>query len=325
MTRSGFISIVGRPNAGKSTLLNTILGSKVSIVTPKAQTTREQVLGILTEKQGQIVFVDTPGIHRAKKGGLNEAMMGQVSEALEAPHLIWYVVDPSSALEHEAAVLELLEGCPSPVILLLNKIDAVRSKAFEERLNAFEEELRVAMGERKIHLATSLRISAKEEKGLDSLLEMSWGALPEGPLYFSDPDQLSDRPTRYFVAERIREQLLLRLGEEIPYSCAVEIGTFQEPTAEGKGNGLTRIEATIHVERESQKGIVIGKGGAKIKEIGQAARQEIEAFIGTPVFLGLKVKVLREWTRQAEALNRLGYHLPEGPKKHRNKPQGKRS
>jgi GTP-binding protein Era len=297
--KSGFIAIVGRPNAGKSTLLNRLLGAKVSIVTPKAQTTRERVLGILTEARGQVVFVDTPGIHRAREGGINEYMVSEAREAVESTAAVWYLVDPKSELEHELAVLEILKGCKAPVTILLNKSDLAAQRPAAE---ALEPRIVAAARELGIELAPARRISAQTGDGVAELLEEAWSHLPEGPMYYPDPEQLSDRPERFFVAEKIREQLYLQLGDELPYSCAVEIEQFQEEQS--------RIEATIHVERESQKGMVIGKGGLKIKAIGSGARQEIEAFLGKGVFLGLRVKVLKDWTKNAEALRRMGYALP---------------
>jgi GTP-binding protein Era len=295
MSKSGFVAIIGRPNVGKSTLLNHLLGSMLSIVTPKAQTTRERVLGILTEKEGQIVFVDTPGIHKAKEGGINEYMVREAREALhpegDSLAAIWYLVDPKSGMEHEAPVVELIAAALSgrnnvvkktPLFLIFNKSDLISK----------------SLG---VHVVQDIRISAVKGLGTKELLSSTWALLPEGPLYYEDPDQLSDRPTRFFVSEKIREQLLLCLGDELPYSCGVEIEKFDEKAKP------PRIEATIFVERESQKGIVVGKGGAKIKEIGQNARKTIEAFLGEHVFLGLKVKLLKDWTRNVETLERMGY------------------
>jgi len=318
MSKSGFIAIIGRPNAGKSTLLNSVLGSKISIVTPKAQTTRERVLGILTEEnQGQIIFIDTPGIHKAKEGGLNAYMVQEAREAIEAPHAIWYVIDPSSLIEgvkHESTVIGLLaeaykkfesQNRPS-LFVLINKLDRL-GKSAKEKIAGPLEELKSLFQDQNIPVQQILWISALETSGVAQLLEESWSQLPEGPLYYPDTEQLSDRPARFFVAEKIREQLFMKLGEEIPYSCAVEINKFEEPQVKN----LTRIEATIYVERDSQKGMVVGKGGKKIKEIGQAARMEIESFLGGPVFLGLQVKVLKEWSRDAESLKKMGYFLPQ--------------
>lgn len=303
--RSGLVAIIGRPNSGKSTLLNRILGSQVSIVTPKAQTTRERVLGILSEDQGQIVFVDTPGIHKAKAGGFNAYMVSEASEALDGPNRIWYLVDPDSELEHELAVVKLLDQKAerqTAISLLLNKSDVRSASAKTEALiSGIQKELKT-LGFDQVD---TQHISGRRGVGVKELLELTWRHLPEGPILFPDEDQLSDRPMRFFVAEKIREQLFMKLGDELPYSCAVEIEQFKENTKP------IRIEATIHVERDSQKGMVIGAGGKKIKEIGSAARQSIEEFIGAPIFLGLQVAVLKDWSRNAENLKRLGYHLPE--------------
>jgi GTP-binding protein Era len=304
-TSAGFVAIIGRPNAGKSTLLNSILGTQLSIVSPKAQTTRERVLGILTEKNRQIVFVDTPGIHKAKSGGINEFMVNEAKEALDGPSVVWYLVDPSSAVSHETTVLELLEkSSQSPVIVLYTKWDMKGRQYSLLQLEALEQALSEELKNRKINVVQTLRISSEKGKGLDELLNQTWSHIPDHPLFYPDEEQLSDRPTRFFVAEKVREQLFRCLGDELPYSCAVEIEKFEESTK------LPRIEAVIHVERDSQKGMVIGKGGQKIKEIGSQARQQVEEFLGAPVFLGLRVSVLKDWTKNAEAMKRMGYLLP---------------
>lgn len=304
--KSGFVAIAGRPNSGKSTLLNALLKSKISIVTPKAQTTRERVHGILTSKEGQIVFIDTPGIHKAKEGGINEFMMSEVHAALDSPDLIWYIVDPASALKHEAVVIDLIAKTKSPFLLILNKADLKRSI---NEIPSIERELNKEFELRGIKPEAVLKISAYKKRGLTELMQVTWKQLKPGPFHFSDEDQLSDRPTRYFVSEKIREQLFLKLGEELPYSCAIQIEKFQENTKP------PRIEAVIHVERDSQKGMVIGASGKKIKEIGTAAREEIEDFLGGKVFLGLNVKVLKDWSKNPEHLKQLGYDLPKGKQK----------
>lgn len=303
MAKSGYIVIAGRPNAGKSTLLNQVLGTQISIVTPKAQTTRERVLGILSEEEnGQIVFVDTPGIHKAKEGGINDYMMREAKEAISETQLVWYIVDPDTKIQVELPVLDLLQYTQSPVFLLLNKADLKR-----EIWQDLETGLIEAASARGFTFKKIFRISAKQGKGVRPLIDQSWAEMPEGPAFYPDTEQLSDRPTRFFVAEKIREQLLLQLGEEVPYSCAVEIERFLEDVVP------IRIEAVIHVERDSQKGMVVGKGGLKIKAIGTKARVQIERFLGQKIFLGLRVKVLKDWTRDSEQLRKLGYHLP--PKK----------
>lgn len=294
------IAIIGRPNAGKSTLLNSLLGMQLSIVTPKAQTTRERVLGILTEGDGQIVFIDTPGIHRAREGGLNHFMVAEAKEALEAPHLIWYLLDPNSALKHEAPVLELLEKATAPVILVVNKMDQVEKQFTQEKVQTLTLQIVQELEKKGVEVKATHLISGLSKVGTTDLLNSSWETIPNGPWFFEDPEQASDRPTRFFVSEKIRSRLFYLLGEEIPYSCAVEIEKFDENARP------IRIEAVIYVERESQKGIVIGQQGKKIKEIGQSARMEIEKFLGQQIFLGLRVKVLKDWTSSPEALKRIG-------------------
>lgn len=247
-------------------------------------------------------------------------MVQEAREAIEAPHSIWYLVDPASLIagvKHESTVVELLaeafqrftaETQPR-VFLLINKLDRL-GKSAKEKIAEPLESLKVLMQEQKVPIHQVLWISALEKSGIQTLLKDSWESLPEGPLYYPDADQLSDRPTRFFVAEKIREQLFMKLGEEVPYSCAVEIEKFEEPRPEQK-KPITRIEAVIYVERDSQKGMVVGKAGKKIKEIGQAARYEIESFLNGPVFLGLQVKVLKDWSRDAESLKKMGYLLPK--------------
>jgi GTP-binding protein Era len=302
MRKSGFVAIAGRPNAGKSTLLNSILGTTLSIATPKAQTTRERVNGVYTEKEGQMVFVDTPGIHKAKVGGINEYMMNEVKAALDEPDLVWYMVDPGTLPKHELPVIELLKKTGKPIFMIFNKLDI---KSAQNNMCHLESALMRTIEESGLKITKIFKLSALKKRGVDELLQASWEVLPEGPFFFEDEDQLSDRPTRYFVSEKIREQLLLKLGDELPYSCAIQIEKFAEDAKP------PRIEALIHVERDSQKGMVIGEGGKKIKEIGSAARGEIERFLGTKVFLGLNVKVTHEWSRNRETLKRLGYDLPQ--------------
>ncbi len=296
MGRSGWVAIVGRPNAGKSTLLNRVVGSRLSIVTPKAQTTRQRVTGILTDQEkGQLVFVDTPGIHRARVGGLNAYMVDVAREAAGGTDLSWYLVDPSSAVHHERPVVELLASAGGPVIVVWTKSDLRRR---EPTLRAGLLEQARQSG---VRLESSLEISASRSLGIDELLEATWQRVPEGPIHYPDPELLSDRPLRFFVGEAVREQLFRQLGEELPYGCAVEIEKFDEAAKP------VRVEAVIHVERDSQKGMVIGARGAKIKSIGQAARGQVEKLVGRQVFLGLRVSVLPHWTRDALALRRLGY------------------
>jgi len=297
MKKSGLVAIIGRPNAGKSTLLNALIGTELSIVTPKAQTTRDNVKGILTQDGGQIVFIDTPGIHKAAPGGINEFMVSEAKTALEAPHVIWYLVDPNSSTQHEQTVLEHLKGLRAPVLVVFTKSDLKRNIAL------FLEKLRTLLIENGLQLKEVLEISARNKKGLKILLDKTWELLPEGPFFYPNEDDLSDRPLRFFVAEKIREQLYLQLGDELPYSCAVKIEKFDESSKP------VRIEADIFVERDSQKGMVVGAGGSKIKSIGISARQSIEQLVDAPIFLGLKVKVLKNWTKDKELLKKMGYSV----------------
>jgi len=284
------------------------LGSMLSIVTPKAQTTRERVLGILTEKEGQIIFIDTPGIHKAKEGGINQYMVNEARESLDEPSCVWYLVDYRSKMEHEAPVIELIVKALSgsqgvsktPLFIIFSKSDLI-SKGKDEATTLFQNQIKDRLVTAGVNVEAEMRICTIKDVGVKELLAATWERVPEGPIHYEDPDQLSDRPTRFFVSEKIREQLLLRLGEELPYSCGVEIDNFDEKSKP------PRIEATIYVERDSQKGMVVGKGGTKIKEIGLNARKTIEEFLGQHIFLGLKVKVLKDWTRNVEDLERLGY------------------
>jgi GTP-binding protein Era len=302
--KSGVVALVGRPNVGKSTFLNCVLNEQISIVTPKAQTTRDQVRGIRTETRGQIVFVDTPGIHRAREGGINEFMIQEVKRALDAPDLVLYLIDPGSKPEAELRVLEHLKGVSSKLILVVNKADLLRRNLeLGSWISAWIETVKKEIEITGPKFLGSCEISADRNEGVDLLLERVFEVLPEGPALYDDPDALTDRPLRFVVSELVRKQLFMNLGDEIPYSCAVEIESFRENVKP------VHITAVIHVERESQKGMVIGAKGQKIKEIGTKARAEIEELIGEKVFLELRVKVLDSWTKEARKMKGLGYAL----------------
>ncbi len=301
--KSGVVALLGRPNAGKSSLLNAMVGSNLSIVTPKAQTTRALVRGILTTAEGQILLLDTPGVHEARPGGLNERMVKEASESLRDVDLVWYLVDPKSTLEHEAQVLGLLRN--RKVCLLITKSD-LHATMSQQGLDFFEASLKAKLTSQGCEILFSNRISTVTSMNTDRLLELTWQSLPEGlPLYpdAAKEEHLSDRPTRFFAAELIRKQLFLNLEDEIPYSCAVDIDDFKE------GPQLTRIKASIWVERDSQKGIVIGQGGKKIKSIGIAARAELEELVGTQVFLELSVRLEKNWTKNERKLDVVGFQL----------------
>jgi GTP-binding protein Era len=306
--KSGMVAILGRPNVGKSTLLNALLGEKISIVSAKAQTTRDRVLGIFTDPVGQLVFIDTPGIHRARDGGINAHMMEEVRAALEGVEVIWYLVDPQSEEKYEELVLETLSlAKDTPLILMLTKADLARGTRARGWHENFRKRLALKIVDRGFRLLGDLSVSSTKKKGLDELLALTWPVIPVGDFLFPDEEQLSDRDLRFLAAERIREQLFLQLGEEVPYACGIEIKKFEEPGPRHPKLKQPRIEATIFVERESQKPMVIGAGGSKIKAIGIAARSEIEKLMGTSVFLGLKVETLKNWTKDPELMKRLGY------------------
>jgi GTPase len=305
MKKAGVVSIIGRPNAGKSTLLNRILGMKLSIVSPKAQTTRDRVLAIYDEPEfGQMVIVDTPGVHAAKEGGVNEFMMKEVEKSLDEPDLVWYLVDPKSEFKREETVIKAFSEFlkpGTPVFLIITKSDL---KVSLKNRTEKAESLRALYPFTKTFF-----VSADKNRGIDELVTLSWEAMPEGERLFPEDEAVSDKPVRFFVSEFIREQLFFRLGEELPYACAIRMDHFKEDVKPIK------IQATILVERESQKGIVIGAGAAKIKEISMNARKSIETFLGAPVVLVLKVDVLKDWSRDAKALEKLGYQLPKKSKK----------
>lgn len=301
--KSGTIAILGRPNAGKSSLLNCLLQTELSIVTAKPQTTRERINGVLSQDHGQIIFIDTPGVHQAKAGGLNEFMVDEARSSLAAPDLIWYLVDPDSKAAIEAPLIEMISASSAPVFLVLTKKD----KKLANEVNALELSQAVFHGlkEKGKEPLQSFWISSLKKAGTEELLTASCNLLPEGEPQVADLEALSDKPVRFFVSEKIREQLFLQMGQEVPYSCAVKIRSYKETPERDL------IHATIVVERESQKGMVIGKGGQKIKAIGIAARQSIEKLVGKSVYLELKVDVEKEWTRDLKRMKGLGYQPVE--------------
>ena len=288
--RAGFVTIVGRPNVGKSTLLNRIVGQKVAIVTEKPQTTRNRILAIANTSSAQIVFFDTPGIHKPKHE-MNRRMVGLALRSLKNVDLALLLVDVTEPFGGgDEFVLERVRQAKVPVVLALNKVDRIRKP---EILTVIDEY-------RHRHDFTDIvPISALTGENVDALVSVLERQLPEGePLY--PPETLTDLPERFFVSEIVREKILGATREEIPYSTAVVIDSWEE------GEKLTRIEASILVERESQKGIVVGKGAGMLKGIGTAARRDIEAFLGTKVFLGLHVRVRSEWRENQRLLSELG-------------------
>ncbi|MEB3197291.1 MAG: GTPase Era [Candidatus Sericytochromatia bacterium] len=288
--RSGFVAIVGRPNVGKSTLINRLVGQKIAITSDRPQTTRHTIQGVVSAPDSQIVLVDTPGIHKPHHL-LGETIVRAATEALSQVDLRVFLVDAQEpAGKGDAFVADLLAKSQVPVILALNKVDRVRQ--VPERIFASYR----ALGD---HVAV-VPLSARTGRNTQSLVQAIVSHLPIGPRYFED-DVPTDQTLRTLAGELVREQLLRATGDEIPHSVAVYIDTFDESATP------VRIEATIFVERESQKGIVIGDGGSRLKQVGQAARAQIERQLGAPVYLGLWVKVLKNWRREKLQLKRLGY------------------
>ena len=295
--RSGFVSVVGRPNVGKSTLMNAYLGEKVAIVSPKPQTTRQRQLGILTRPDAQLIFVDTPGIHLPRTR-LGEFMVETASEALADADLILFVVDVSKLpTGADRQIAQLAQEVPRiPVVLALNKSDQLPPKHVARNVDAFTQ---------LVPRAEWMLVSATRGDNRDKLLDMVIAALPEGPRYYP-ADQLSDTYLRDSVAEIVREKVLLTLRDEVPHAVAVQVEDFKE-----RSQNLTYISANVYVEKDSQKGILIGQGGRTLKQIGAAARPEIEEMVGTRVYLELWVKVLKNWRKDEKALRRLGYSRPK--------------
>ncbi len=299
--RSGFVAVVGRPNVGKSTLINGWLGQKIAIVSPRPQTTRQRLLGILTRPDAQLVFVDTPGLHKPQHR-LGETMVDQATEALADADVICLVVDMSADPSRADAIIAttISQRAPgTPLVLALNKLDLAAAKDVTGRLAAYQELLP--------NHRDWVALSALDAAGRDDLLERIVALLPLGPRYYPG-DQITDQEERAVAAELVREQVLLATRQEVPHSAAVVVHEFKVRSAE-----MTYVSATIYVERESQKAIVVGKDGQLIKQIGQAARPEIEALVGTQVYLELRVKVWPNWRQDESRLRLLGYALPQPP------------
>jgi GTP-binding protein Era len=295
--RSGFVSIIGRPNAGKSTLLNALVGEKIAIVTEKPQTTRTRIQGMLNVKAergrpaAQIIFIDTPGVHRPDSR-LNRKMMQEIHAALESRDLILLIVDATEKFgPGDQHVVDLVKKSGGPVFLLLNKIDKLQKDKLLPIIEHYS----------KLHdFQEIIPISAAKGDGLEVLTDKIVGALPDGPRYFPE-EQLTDQPERFIASEIIREKVLMKTSKEIPYATAVLIEQYEESET------LTRIAATIYCEREGQKGILIGKGGQKLKEMGTAARLELEALLGRKVFLELFVKVKPGWRESPAFVDELDW------------------
>ena len=290
---SGYVAIIGRPNVGKSTLLNRILGQKIAITSNKPQTTRNRILGIHNFTGGQALFVDTPGIHKAK-GKLNRFMVDQAVGACADVDLILFLVEagdsPGGGDEY---ILKLLDKASAPVFLIINKIDLVKPPKLLSLIQQYTE---------RFEFAQVIPVSAKSGNGVPDMLQAIEPYLPQGPQYYPD-DMLTDQPERFIVAELVREKIMRRTSEEIPYGVGVQVDSFEEKPEKN----LVVIQATIHVERDSHKKIIVGKGGHMIRTVGQEARKDMERLLGTRVFLELFVRVDKDWSQNERMLRELGY------------------
>lgn len=289
--RSGYVSIIGRPNVGKSTLLNAILGEKIAIVSPKPQTTRNKLIGIKNLSDSQIIFIDTPGIHKPKHR-LGEAMIKTAKQALAEVDLILFMVEPHGPREGEKSILNLIKKVRIPFFLLINKIDT-RKKT--EILPVIEEYRHL------YPFPEIIPLSALKEDGVELLMKKICEYLPPGPKYYPD-DLITDQAERFMVSEIVREKIMLMTKEELPHAVAVEVVQWNE-----RKDGIIAISCNIYIEREGQKAIIIGKGGTMVKAIGTAARIDIEKLLNTKVFLEIWVKVKKDWRDDTRLLQELGY------------------
>jgi GTP-binding protein Era len=290
--KSGFVAIVGRPNAGKSTLVNTLVGHKVAIVSPRPQTTRNRIQGIINRRDAQIVLVDTPGIHKPDSL-LNRQMMDEVSQAVEGIDVLSLIVDSAADFgPGDRFTLAWIRRFQGPVFLLLNKIDRIRKQILLPLIDRFRKEF---------EFTEVFPISAINGEGCDGLVKAWLARLPEGPPLFPS-DQFTDQPERFLAAEMIREKAILATKDEVPHAVAVLVDSFEEKEK------LIRIRATLYVEREGQKGILIGKRGETMKKIGTDARKELESILGEHIFLELFVKVQPNWRQNAAVVRQLDWH-----------------
>ena len=290
MHRSGFVNIIGNPNVGKSTLMNALVGERLSIITSKAQTTRHRIMGIVDGEDFQIVYSDTPGILKPAYK-LQESMMNFVRGAVDDADVILYVTDTVEQSDRSDEIVERIVHSGIPAIVVINKIDLSTPEALEAIVDRWHK---------KMPDAEIVPVSAKEKFNMKGLLEAILRRLPEGEPFYPK-DTLTDRPMRFFASEIIREKIMLSYDKEIPYCCQIEIDSYKEEPA------IDRISATIYVARNSQKGIVIGHKGEKLKRVGQAAREDMERFLGKKVFLQLFVKVQEGWRDNERQLQRFGY------------------
>ena len=292
MHKSGFVNIIGNPNVGKSTLMNALVGEKLSIITSKAQTTRHRIMGIVSSEDFQIVYSDTPGILKPSYK-LQESMMKFVTGAVADADVILYVTDTVERGERSAEIIDRIRQSGVPAIVVINKIDLTTPEALEALVDKWQGELPEAR---------IVPASAKENFNIEGLFKTILDLLPEGPAFYPK-DTLTDKTLRFFASEIIREKILRFYDKEIPYCCEIEIESYKEEPA------IDRIAATIYVARDSQKGILIGHKGEKLKRVGQAAREDMAQFLGKKVFLQLFVKVNDDWRNNERQLRRFGYEL----------------
>ncbi len=286
--KAGFVSIVGRPNVGKSTLMNKLVGENLSIITSKAQTTRHRIMGILSGEDFQIVYSDTPGLLEPKYE-LHKKMMSYVQVSLEDADIVLLVVELGEKFEN--ALFERLANIKAPIFLVINKIDLAKGSQLEDKITYWKTQLKPK---------SIIPVSALQGNGVGGLLQIIRQNLPEHPPFYPQ-DELTDKNERFFASEIIREKIFLNYGQEIPYSSEVSIESFKDEEK------IIRIRAIIYVERDSQKGIIIGKGGASLKKVGTEARQDLEAFFDKKVFLETHVKVADNWRKQKQRLKQFGY------------------
>lgn len=294
--KSGFVAIIGRPNVGKSTLMNKVLGQKVAIMSDKAQTTRNKVQGVLTTEQSQIIFIDTPGIHKPKHV-LGDYMMKIAKNTLREVDAILFMVNVEESLGRgDEFIIELLKSNKTPIFLVLNKIDKIHPDQLIKEIEKYKDLL---------PFAEVVPISALQGNNVDRLVEVIEGYMPEGPMYYPK-DTISDHPEEFIVAELIREKALHLTSQEIPHAIGVQVEKMTRVSED-----QVDIEATIYIERDSQKGIIIGKKGSMLKQIGQNARKDIEMLLGSKVYLELWVKVQKDWRNKPNFIRQIGYREDE--------------
>ena len=290
--KSGFVSIIGRPNVGKSTFVNRVIGHKIAIMSDKAQTTRNKIQGVMTRDDAQIIFIDTPGIHKPKHK-LGDYMMRVAKNTLSEIDAIMFMVNVNEDIGRgDEYIMEMLKNVKTPIFLVLNKIDLVHPDTMMPKIEQYQSYM---------DFTDIIPISALEGLNVDHFIDVLKSFLPEGPKYYPD-NQISDHPEQFVVSEIIREKILHLTSEEIPHAIGVNVDRMIK-----EDEDKVRIEATIYVERDSQKGIVIGKGGKKLKEVGKRARRDIEMLLGSKVYLELWVKVQRDWRNKVNFIRQIGY------------------